>query len=158
MVLWRAVAPWIVPRPQQPELGALQHCSLGRTSSEELGRAEVQIGKFCSRATSRSPPQARALRGSHPFTICSDAREEGTSSLKRECAHRTLTVPPTWRARHHTPPATGAMHALHVCAHGGVIYICTGVGERFSCDPYPFFDLGKLFPQLWGVRGGLPQS
>ena len=29
-------------------------------------------------------------------------------------------------ARHHIPPATGAMHALHICAHGGVIYIYTG--------------------------------
>ena len=34
-----------------------------------------------------------------------------------------------WRARHHIPPATGAMHALHICAHGGVIYIYTGPYE-----------------------------
>ena len=45
------------------------------------------------------------------------------------------------------------MHTLYVYAHGWVIYLYTGVGEQFSCDPYLCFDLGKLFPQLWGAMG-----
>jgi hypothetical protein len=44
------------------------------------------------------------------------------------------------------------MHALYICAHGGVIYIYSGVGEQFSCVPHPCFDLGKFFPQLQDVR------
>ena len=40
-------------------------------------------------------------------------------------------IPPTWRARHHVPPAPTAMHALYVCAHGCVKHIYSGVGEYF---------------------------
>ena len=44
------------------------------------------------------------------------------------------------------------MHTLYVYTHGWVIYLYTGVGEQFSCDPYLCFDLGKLFIQLWGAK------
>ena len=44
------------------------------------------------------------------------------------------------------------MHMIYVHAHGGVIFIYFGVGEQFSCVPHPCFELGKLFPQVQGMR------
>ena len=62
------------------------------------------------------------------------------------------SVPQGWRARHYTLPASTAMFALYVRAHGGVFYIYSGGGEHFSFNPHPCFDLVTPFPKLQGLR------
>ena len=61
LLVERAAAPLIERRPQERERGLLQHCSLWDARQTRLSEVSVL---FFSRASTRSPPKARALRGS----------------------------------------------------------------------------------------------
>ena len=72
----------------------------------------VEIASKCARAPRLAPGPGEVVSWGTPQTIVivwdGDSRK---------------TIRNGWRARHHAPPATGAMHALYICAHGGVIFI-----------------------------------
>ena len=119
----RDVAPSIERRPQEPERGALQHCSswapLERGSSlaiRAFGRvllaSYIEIASESARAPRLAPGPGEVVGLATPQRLV--IVWDGDSGK---------TIRTGWCAQHRTPPATGAMHALDVCAHGAVIYI-----------------------------------
>ena len=116
-------APSFERRPQEREHGSLQHGSCVTHSNEAFsascccwGQVFLASNSEIGSTSARTPRLARRPR--EPARMCSPQRLgivfDGDSGK---------TIRTGWRARHHIPPATGAMHALYICAHGGVIYI-----------------------------------
>ena len=96
----------------------------------------------------------------HRLLTCAHSEARGTAAWARQpagvvdplgksyMAIPAKPVPTPGRGRLHTPLAPTTMHALNVCAHGGVNHLYTGGGNRFSCILHPRFDLGKPFPRI----------
>ena len=127
---------------------------VGRLSNEALASLFGLSGVFFSRATARSPLRARALRGSRRGRVRSSVGAPRRDYRSFLTAIQGKPVPTPGQGRHRTALAPTAMHALHVCAHGGSNHIYSGGGNRFSCNPHIMFHLGKPFPRYQGARGG----
>ena len=129
MPVKRAAAPSIERRPQEPERGALQHALGGRTQRRGLCCCLLLLVATFSREQQRDRLQMRA-RSEARAAAGWDRAPDVKWCLGMVCdGDSRKTVSPGRRARHHIPPATGAMHALYVCAHGRVIYLYTGAGK-----------------------------
>ena len=118
-----AAAPSIERQPQEHERGSLRHCSRAARSNEVArtsGGANRQVLLASNREIASGTRRLRST-GAAPHEPARECVRERLYIIFDGDSGKTILT--GWRARHHTPPATGAMHALYVCAHGGVIYI-----------------------------------
>ena len=99
---------------------------VGRRSNEALGScASGLLLDFLARYSEIASKCARAPRlAPGPGEVVGWGASQRLVIVWDGASGKTIRT--GWRARHHIPPATGAMHALHICTHGGVIYIYTG--------------------------------
>ena len=125
----RAVAPCIDLRAQQPERGALQHCSRVHAQTQRSFPEGSSFHKFLLASNARSNPErARALRLAPLPRLVLCRRQWYISKLLCDGDSNKI-IPPSWRGRHPSPPAATAAHADYGRAHGRLNHLYSGVGE-----------------------------